>query len=341
MKNKLISSAMRLLCLFLISHISYASAVDTELFGENSRWSIDASTRITHNTDKNTNSFMHVIGLDVHKVFSNKQHDIGTLTFQPYVVKLNNVKSAPFIFDDGDDTQLTWRIANFNYTGLAHGKFNIRVGHFEVPFGLEYQVDTNGTLRQLTTSDRGIKADWGVSVNGILPNLEYEIALTRGSGNDFDSTDDPHIFSGRIGTPSQKNFATGLSWFAGDVLGANGVTQRKKVGLDASYYHYQWQFMVELSAGETAGNDTTNAFTEAMWKNAREEIVTYIQVGYKSTKINDGLSDRINSTSYWVAGIEWLSNSGFDISAQYQNNLKDLLTIDVDPTLKIQLRYRL
>jgi hypothetical protein len=341
MKNNFMFQVMRLLCLFWIFNTSYASASDSEFFGDNSRWAIDASTRITHNSDKNITGFMHVIGLDVHKVFSNEKYDIGTLTFQPYVVKLNNVKNAPFIFDDGNETQLTWRIANFNYTAYAEGKFNIRIGHFEVPFGLEYQIDTNGTLRQLTTSDRGIKADWGASINGILPNLEYEIALTRGSGNEIKSTGNPHIFSGRIGTPSHKNFVIGISWFTGDVLNASGVTQRKKIGFDASYYYYQWQFMMETSVGETAENNTVNSFGEVMWKNAKEDISTYIQIGYQSTQINNEISDRINSTSYWLAGIQWLSYNGFDISAQYKNKLKDTPAIDIDPVFNVQFRYRM
>jgi len=108
-----------LFCLLLISHKSAASTLNNEIFGENSRWAIDASMRITRNLDKNANAFIQVIGLDVHKVFSHKTNDIGTLMFQPYIVKLNNVKKAPFTFDDGDDTQLTWRMVNFNYTGSA------------------------------------------------------------------------------------------------------------------------------------------------------------------------------------------------------------------------------
>lgn len=341
MKKNVMIQFGRLLCLFWFFYASYASASDSEIFGENSRWAIDASTRVTHNSDKNVNSFMHVIGLDVHKVFSNEKQDIGTLTFQPYVVKLNNVANAPFIFDDGNDTQLTWRIANFNYTQYAQGKFNIRIGHFEVPFGLEYQIDTNGTLRQLTTEDRGIKADWGASINGVLPSIEYEIALTRGSGNEIKSTNNPHLFSGRIGTSSHKNIIFGISWFSGDILNASGVTQRKKVGFDASYYYYQWQFMMETSFGETANNKTINSFGEMMWKSAREDVSTYIQIGYQSTEVNHDISDRINSTSYWLAGIQWLSHNGFDISAQYKNKLKDTPTIDIDPILNVQLRYRM
>ena len=100
--------------LLLFSQLSFASPEDSDFLGKNSRWTIDASTRITRNTEKNHNSFQHVIGIDIHKVFSGETSDIGTLLFQPYIVKINNNTNFPFVFDDPNDTQLTWRIANFN-----------------------------------------------------------------------------------------------------------------------------------------------------------------------------------------------------------------------------------
>ncbi|WP_426369547.1 hypothetical protein [Pseudocolwellia sp. HL-MZ7] len=327
--------------LLLFSQQSVASPEESDFLGENSRWTIDASTRITHNIDKEHSTFMHAIGLDIHKVFSNDTSDIGTLLFQPYIVRINNNNNPSLTFDDGNDTEITWRMVNFNYTGLSQGQFNIRVGHFEVPFGLEYQLDTNGTLRQFTISDRGIKGDWGVSVNGILPLFEYEIAITRGSGNEIRSHGNPHIFSGRIGTLSNKNMVAGLSWFTGDVLGRNGVTQRQKLGIDASYYYYQWQFKAESSVGSTAKNDTVNALIEALWMNPRESLSSYIQLGYQSTEINHEISNATQSTSYWLAGVQWLDQNGFDISAQYKHKLEDTATIEIDPVLSVQLRYRM
>jgi len=340
MKKILVASiAVSKLCLLLLSNT--ASANSDELFGYNSRWSLDLSTRVTRNMDTRHDDFMHVIGVDLHKVFSNSTSDIGTLTFQPYIVKLNNVNNPNFIFDDGNDTQLTWRITNFNYTALSQGKFNIRMGHFEIPFGLEYQIDTNGTLRQLTFADRGIKADWGFSVNGITPNYEYEVALTRGSGNEITSKGDPYIFSGRFGTPSNKNFVAGVSWFTGEVLGGTGVTQRERIGIDASYYYYQWQFMAESSIGETADNAVFNGFVEAQWRDAREKFSIYNQLGYQRAEVNHAVTNETNTTSYWLIGVQWLGTEDFDISAQYKHKIEDAPSMEIDPILSVQLRYRI
>lgn len=321
-----------------INHV-YADEVDTALFGDNSRYSIDSSTRITRNLDQNNNAFMHVVGLDLHKVISSATYDIGTLVFQPYIVKINNVNNPSAVFDDGNDTQLTWRIANFNYTALSQGKFNIKVGHLEIPFGLEYQIDTNGTLRQLTAADRGIKTDWGLSLNGILANVEYEVALTRGSGQEIKSTGDPYVFSGRVGSNSTKNFSTGVSWLVGEVLGKNGTVKHKKVAIDANYFYLQWQFMFEASAGKQANNNRQNIFVESVWKNATETLSSYWQLGYKNTKINAGTTHVNVSNSYWVTGIQWQSSAGIDISAQYKDAFTN--SSSQDARVSVQLRYRM
>ncbi|MAD15053.1 MAG: hypothetical protein CL579_03120 [Alteromonadaceae bacterium] len=314
-----------------------AATLNSTWLAENSRWTIDASARVSRNTDTEKNAQTYALGLDFHKVFSDDSHDIGTLTFQPYLVKISNVARPPFTFDDGDDTELTWRIANFNYTALAQGKFNIRLGHFEIPYGLEYAEDTNGTLRQLTASDRGIKADWGISLNGILPYLEYEVALTRGSGNEIKSTDNPHVFSGRIGSPSHRNLITGISWFKGDVLTRNGVVERERYGVDVSYFYYQWQFMLESSLGETQGNDTSHSFAEIAWMSPQEHWKSYLQLVYQDIDVEQ----RNDFASYWIFGLRWQNDDGFDLSAQFKHDLNSASTIETAPDLSLQVRYRL
>lgn len=339
--NKIYSKWLLIAISLCFSRFVFASTIDWAFLGENSRGSIDIASRVTTNLDTHEYAFLNVVGIDIHKVFSSDTADIGTLTLQPYLVKLNNVNNPSFIFDDGNDTKLTWRIANFNYTALNQGKFNIRLGHFEVPFGLEYQIDTNGTLRQLTAAQRGIKTDWGVSFNGITPLLEYEVALTRGSGVELTNKDNPHLFSGRIGSLSHKNTVVGISWLTGDVLAANGVVEQKHIGLDASYYYYQWQFMAESSLGKVAGNNTVNGFVEALWRNAKEDLAVYTQLEYQRAEIDHELSSKSDSMSYWTTGVQWGSDSGFDISAQYKQKLKEAENRQIDPSLSLQLRYRM
>ena len=167
-------------------------------WSDNTRWAVDISTRFSRDLRQNHHSSQQVVGFDLHKVFTGEQGDFATLVFQPYWVRLHDVQNPGFYFDGGDDAELTWRIANINYTGLSYGSFNVRAGHFEVPFGLEQNIDTNGTLRQYSFRDRGIKADWGVSVNGVLSEFDYEVALTRGSGNNISERDEPRCLHLRL-----------------------------------------------------------------------------------------------------------------------------------------------
>ncbi len=62
------------------------------------------------------------------------------------------------------------------------GKPRVRIGHFEIPYGIEHAINTNGTLRNYRHSaNLGIKADWGLAINGETTSFEYEVSASRGS----------------------------------------------------------------------------------------------------------------------------------------------------------------
>ncbi|NKB37789.1 MAG: hypothetical protein GKR93_11555 [Gammaproteobacteria bacterium] len=304
---------------------------------DNLRWVIDQSTR--HNVPlSGGNSFwQHAIGLDLHKVFQNEYGDYGTLIFQPFLVRVENLKNPPAFFDDGNDWALNWRMINFNYTALAKGKFNIRLGHFEVPFGLEQNIDTNGTLRQYTFSTRAIKADWGFSVNGALNKLDYEFALSRGSGNDYSSRHNPYLFSGRIGTPVTKNLVFGVSGFFGETLQKNGTTNRKLLAVDLAYYFYQWEFLLELSGGDVDDDTETHILTEASWRSPMESLHLYSQFRNSSKKFS-GQRTSLNSIT---VGIHYDFTSSTGLSGEIRHNFDAALPNQQTSNLLLQLRVRI
>jgi len=308
-----------------------------ENWSTNLRWAVDISTRHTNSVRGENSSWQHVIGLDLHKVFQNKNGDFGTLLFQPYLVRLTNVKNPPFFFDDGDDWELTWRMTNFNYTGLAQGMFNLRLGHFEVPFGLEQNIDTNGTLRQYTFSERGIKADWGTSVNGVLDKFEYEFAVTRGSGVDLTSRHDPYLFSGRVGTPANNNMVIGLSGFYGEILNAAGTTNRKLIGLDLAYYIYQWEFLLEASGGEQNDSEKVNLLAEVSWRSPLEALHLYSQV---RQNFNQSATQWNDSTKLSF-GINYEFNTSISLSGEISHDLEVLPTSKIQSNAILQLRIRI
>lgn len=300
----------------------------------NLRWSIDLATQ---SISSHQDSYMkNIVGLDIHKVFSNSDRDIGTLTFQPYIVNFSGSDSVPPFFD-GHDTELTWRIANFNYMVLPNGVFNIRAGHFEIPFGLEQNIDTNGTLRQYSFRERGIKADWGVSVNGVLPQWDYEISLSRGSGNDINDSGDPYIFSGRIGSPAHKNFVVGISFFDGETYTPADNIRRHRLGIDVAWYRNNWELLAELSAGEDNDADTSFALLEASWRNPNESLHFYTQ--FKQRHLE--LAGKTDSGAALIFGGRMSLSRNLSISGQWSKPVDHLGIQTSSSEYTLQLRYRL
>ena len=218
------------------------------------RSTVDVAARSIWSDSPGPSPWALYLGLDIHRVFSDEQRDIGTLTLQPYLTRIGNMASHPPFFDGPNDTQLVYRIFNFNLTRYGGGRTNVRLGHFEIPFGLEQVVNTNGTIRDFMHGPNlGVKADWGVSLNGELPQVEYEVALTRGSGNNWETRGSPYAWSGRVGTSRARNLALGLSFLDGrlfDAQQSDFTTRRTRLGIDAIWYVSRASVLAEWSMGK-------------------------------------------------------------------------------------------
>lgn len=328
---------LTLLWVFFVPAWAEASVNDDESFMHNTRWAFDVSTRQIRNLDADEGYSQQAYGLDLHKVFTGADGDFGTLVFQPFLVRLNNFPHHPAFYDDGDDWDIQWRVVNFNYTGFSQGGFNVRVGHFEVPFGLEQSVDTNGTLRQYSFMDRGVKCDWGVTVNGNLPQLDYEFALSRGSGNDYLDRENPYVLSGRVGTPGHQNTIYGVSYFYGEVLAGRETTKRKHIGFDVAHYINQWELLSEVSGGENADTEVANWLAEASWRNLPESLHLYVQAKSSLVKLNNSWEDGLSST----LGLNWKISRGLSLGTQLVYEFDDPSGPNADTTATLQLRLRI
>jgi len=173
-----------------------ASALD------NSRLALDASSRASHLTKQNPIAYTHALGFDWLTVLSSSNKDIGTLLLQGYLTRLHNTQMFPGFFQDEDDTEFVYRIFNFNYTALPGNLPNIRIGHMEIPYGLEHVINTNGTLRQYAQPrNLGLKADWGVSLNKQFERFEYEVSATTGGNHRIRNNEVTRPVARRITTP--------------------------------------------------------------------------------------------------------------------------------------------
>ncbi|MBL4899432.1 MAG: hypothetical protein JKX76_07260 [Colwellia sp.] len=230
-----------LILLVLFSLPSYGD------FSDNFRWSLDASARLNKYIAANNTSRIYALGLDTHKIFSSASGDIGYAVAQLYFTKLSNQTPFPSLFDSPDDEQFIIREAHFNYTASPEWFPNIRIGHFTLPFGLEESIDTNGRLLDYYHGKNlGTKLDWGLGLNKVMSQVEYNISYTLGGKDQPKSIDGSYVLSGRIGSLSHYDFIIGLSYLDAKI----DNIQRKRLAIDWQYYWQTWGFLGEVALGK-------------------------------------------------------------------------------------------
>lgn len=332
--------------------------------GENLRINVDIVSRVQATSRRGEAEALFAIGLDMHKVFSDEEGDIGTAVLQPYLIRKDNSYMMPTrMIETDQDNGFSIELHDFyfNYTRWGRGRTNIKVGHFDVPFGIEPLVDTHFTLRQyLPMHDAGFKKDWGASLNGALPNIDYEASVTTGTGKDLTGLGkDPYLFAGRIGTPSDQNTVLGVSALYGEVIDDHGahrvdegdplgkvrqqqdIVQRWRVGLDGTHLIDQWTLRGEISGGEDFEQTVVNAVGEIEWTSSDEMFIAYLQARYNGQDGHFGWGDDVQSR----LGLRWRLNSTLTFSAQWVHEFEHFgeheggLHLPED-TYSIQLRVR-
>jgi len=256
---------------------------------------------------------LYALGLDYFNVFSSSKGDIGTLVFQPYLVRLDARNFVPDVSSKESNSGLIWRMANFNFTGLGRGRANVRVGHFELPFGLEQIAQTNGTLNQMNAlANTGLKTDWGVSLNGEVPGLEYELGFMRGGGNGL-KTDANGYFVGRIGLPRYNAWWLGVSGVSGELEVGGDLTDLDAVAIDGGVrFSSGLHLMLEYTAQEIDSVSNRHLFSELGYTSRSEALVTYFQWRLGDTPINFGSANipraalglRYEPSRWWSASME-------------------------------------
>ena len=332
--------------------------------GENLRISVDIVSRVQTTSRRDEAEALFATGLDMHKVFSDEEGDIGTAVLQPYLLRKDNSYMMPTrMIETNQDDAFSIELHDFyfNYTRWGRGRTNIKVGHFDVPFGIEPLVDTHFTLRQYQSMhDAGFKKDWGVSLNGALPNFDYEVSGTTGTGKDLTGLDkNPTLFAGRIGTSSDENTVFGVSTLYGEVIDDHGahrvdegdplgdvrqelnIVRRWRVGLDGTHLIDQWTLRGEISSGEDFEQTVVNAVGEIEWTSSDEMFMAYLQARYNSQDGHFGWDDDVQSR----LGLRWRLHNALTFSAQWVHEFEHYAeykggTHRLEDTYSIQLRVR-
>lgn len=141
------------------------------------------------------------------------------------------------------------------------GRWNIRAGHYILPFGLLSDYDTERiVLRTLEPLSLGIKLDTGVELLGYLGSFDYAVSVSEGVGrNRFTDVDNDKVVTARLGWQGEE-INIGLSTLIGrvlteknsvisDDLGSNRFYE-KRIGLDAARFAGPLVLRGELLLGE-------------------------------------------------------------------------------------------
>jgi hypothetical protein len=313
-------------------------------WGSNLRWSFDATSRSQYITSgQDRLGFQTTIGLDTQQVITGLDHNIATVTLQLYTTRANDLRRAPpYIAEDGEWKFLP-KVNTINFHLNRNGRFNFLIGHPELPYGLEVPISTNGTLRQLLTGKNlGLKVDWGVGINGILPNMSYAMTLTRGSGVDYHRNGEPWALTGRVGSKLNSQDYVGepgfgLSWFAGKVrTPKNTMVDRRRIGLDGQWYQGPFGLMAEVSVGDDDGEDVINSFLEVNRINRNARFTGYAQGRWLRRRLDGTWQD----ASSWTAGFRFTPSERWAFSLQFEHEAKVPADRPTDNIINFQFRFR-
>lgn len=146
-----------------------------------------------------------------------------------------------FAYDPLDDRLETrFRDVWIRFAEPASG-FRVRLGHFDLPFGLNPIAEPRGVaLLPLTAFDLGFKKDWGLSVQGEWQRFGYEAAATIGMGDELRRRRGRYLWSGRIGIPTYKDTQYGVAFLYG-VIPQSSLSRKLKrswrLSVDAAYLY--------------------------------------------------------------------------------------------------------
>lgn len=240
--------------------------------GDNLRWALDGSARLGWSTSEAEWIGVEAIGLDAFTVVPGTTRDWLRINVQLYAVRADIGQSHPWAFDGEGRWRFQPRNTFLDALLLPRERLTWRIGHYELPWGIEARIDTNGTLRQYNSArDLGIKTDWGTALTGRLGTaatprgigaLEWIVSLSRGSGNQWHGGDAPWLALGRLATPGDRSAGVGFGLAGGEVrvAGQAPAQPRWRLVLDG---YWNWR-RLELR-GEIAGgrNGTTGAAAAA------------------------------------------------------------------------------
>lgn len=284
------------------------------------------------------------VGFDYLHKYANDSGDWATLGLQ-----------ARMIYDTADDKfRLDVMDAFLNFR-RDQGRANIRVGRFEIPYGLEPVLDTHGTLLQSNLyHNLGDMWSWGADLNGQLDTVDYRVALMTGDSSEMwpHKEQESWLVTGRVGSPRAEDEPSwGLSAAAGrTVPGDHGEHQGRgsdkppamheeasavdvlRIGADYTRWGPEQTWMAEASVGADDGEPMGSVWGRWSYTPLENDRWTYALQGegvWRSPDLNDDFSELSAAVTYRLDGassVTLLAGHAFD-------------TIAGDPEDRLLLQY--
>lgn len=224
------------------------------------------------------------LGFEALKKFSSSTATVASLDFQGRVVRRDGWN--PVLDDLMGASRLGWAFEYHNlYLDLYNlfnpllsdkqrsenvGRFNLRAGHFYVPFGLNLQTDTHGTVLQLSNERNfGFDRDWYTGFWGAInKHLNYDAYYLAGSGYDLKFKGQSGLGALRVSLSnkysSEYGLEGGISIMGGERLAqefgaASTVVATRRVGIDGRYRRTAPSGLLTFTAELSGGRDNRDA----------------------------------------------------------------------------------
>lgn len=255
-----------------------------KLFAENFVFIKEIMSQFDVNEQGNTASRQSV-GFEALKKFSTATATFASFDFQGRLVRRDGFN--PVLNDLEGARRPGWKFEYHNvYLDLYNvlnpvlsdeqrgdtvGRFNLRVGRFYVPFGLNLQTNTHGTVLQLSNEENfGFERDWYSGFWGAINrDVNYDVYYLAGSGYDLKFKGQSGLGAFRLSLANKYSYDYGLeggfSILGGERLSPNATNpvETKRVGLDGRYRQAVPTGLLTFTSELSGGRDDSNmVFTQ-------------------------------------------------------------------------------
>lgn len=233
------------------------------------------------------------VGFEVLKKFSTKTSTVAAFDLQMRLVRRDNFHEV--LNDAEGASRLGWFLeyhnAYWDFYNIFNpllgdkarssniGRFNLRVGRFYLPFGLNLQTDTHGPVLQLSNERNfGFERDWYAGFWGsINPHLNYDLYYMLGSGYNVAFNGQSGLLGTRVSLSNkylnEYGLEGGLAFMTGqrlsphalqrspsvmDAAAGGDVINTLRYGADVRWRHTVPTGSITLTAEVSAGRDESD-----------------------------------------------------------------------------------